>query len=183
MNPRHFGLTFALMATIWVTFVVDRVLPLEQFGLRPRTLDGLIGIAAMPFLHANLAHLISNSLPLLVLLFMVILTTRKPVAITVAISLLSGVLIWLFARNGNHIGASAVVFGLATFLIAGGYRANSVLAFAAAVVTFFVYGATLFSGVMPQSAQVSWDGHLAGAVAGVLVARFAHTLPGAKGMS
>ncbi len=182
MNQRYFGLTIALMATIWVTFVADRVLPLEQFGLRPRSLDGLIGIAAMPFLHANLAHLMSNSVPLLLLLLMVILTTRTPVMVTVAISLLSGVLIWLFARSGNHIGASALVFGLATYLIAGGYRANSMLAFAAAVVTFFVYGATLFWGVLPQSAQVSWDGHLAGAVAGVLVARFAHTLPGPKGM-
>jgi membrane associated rhomboid family serine protease len=181
MTQRHIGLTLALLATIWVTFVADRLLPLEQLGLRPRTLDGLFGIVAMPFLHANLPHLMSNTLPLLVLLFMVILTTRAPVVVTVAISLVSGVLIWLFARNGNHIGASALVFGLATYLIAGGYRAHSALAFGAAVVTFFVYGATLLSGVLPQGSQVSWDGHLAGAVAGVMVARMARNLATTRG--
>ncbi|MFK8014307.1 MAG: rhomboid family intramembrane serine protease [Gammaproteobacteria bacterium] len=180
MTRRNFGLLLAFITLIGLVFVADRLLPLERFGLTPRTLDGLIGVAMMPFLHANYAHLIGNSVPLVVLLLLVMATNRAPVATTVSITLLSGVLIWLFARGGNHIGASALVFGLATFLIAGGYQAKSAMALIAAVITLATYGVTLLSGVLPVDARVSWDGHLAGAVAGVLVAQWQRRMPVAR---
>jgi len=106
------------IVVLCVSFVADRVLPLEQFGLRPRTLDGLTGIVAMPLLHADLAHLCANLVPLIVLMAMLIATQPKPLTTALLISVLSGVFTWLFARNGNHIGASGLVFGLATCLIA-----------------------------------------------------------------
>ncbi|MFK7886392.1 MAG: rhomboid family intramembrane serine protease [Gammaproteobacteria bacterium] len=160
------------IVVLCVSFVADRVLPLEQFGLRPRSLEGLTGIVAMPLLHADLAHLSSNLVPLILLMAMLIATQPRPLITALMISLLGGALTWLFARNGNHIGASGLVFGLATCLIVGGYRSRSMLAFAAAGITAVVYGTTLLSGVMPASGRVSWDGHLAGAVAGIVVARY-----------
>ncbi len=159
------------LAVIVVVFALDVFLPLEQFGLRPRHLDGLVGIVAMPFLHANLSHLCSNLVPLAVLLGMLVVSDARPLATVVMVALLGGVLTWLFARSGNHVGASGLVFGLAAYLIARGVSARSLTALAVAGVTVALYGATLLGGIVPSAGPVSWDGHLAGAVAGVLVAR------------
>lgn len=160
-----------LLGIIIAVFLLDIVLPLERFGLRPRSIDGLFGIAAMPFLHANVAHLCSNLVPLGVLMAMLLISDERPVATTLSIAVLGGVLTWLFARSGNHVGASGLVFGLAAYLIARGFKARSMLAFAVAGVTVLLYGTTLLSGVVPTRGPVSWDGHLAGAVAGIVVAR------------
>ena len=166
------GNVLLLLVLIVLAFALDIVLPLERLGLRPREIDGLFGIAAMPFLHASFSHLCSNLVPLAVLMALLSLTVARPMATALAIALLSGLLTWLFARSGNHVGASGLVFGLASCLIAGGYRARSLTAFVIAAVTLFLYGTTLLVGVLPSRGAVSWDGHLAGAIAGLVVARF-----------
>lgn len=165
------GMVVAIPAIIVIVFGLDLFLPLERLGLRPRYLSGLTGIIAMPFLHASLTHLLSNLVPLTVLLFLTRLIRPRPLATVVGIAVLGGLLTWVFARGGNHIGASGLVFGLATFLMASGLHARSLTAVAVAVVTLFLYGATILGGVVPTGGAVSWDGHLAGAVAGIVVAR------------
>lgn len=161
-----------LLGVIVVVFGLDLFLPLEQLGLRPRRIDGLPGIAAMPFLHADLAHLCSNLVPLGVLLFMLLLSDDRPVATTLTVAVLGGLLTWLFARSGNHVGASGLVFGLAAYLVVRGLYARSFTAMVVAGVTVMLYGATLLGGIIPTGGRVSWDGHLMGLIAGAVVARY-----------
>ncbi|MEM6638604.1 MAG: rhomboid family intramembrane serine protease [Pseudomonadota bacterium] len=160
-----------LIAVILIVFVADRGLPLERFGLRPRDVGGLVGIVTMPFLHANFAHLLANLTPLCVLLGLLLVSERRPLATVLLITLVGGALTWIFARHGNHIGASGLVFGLAGYLIANGWYTRSLPSIALAVLTAGVYGSTLLTGFIPTAGPVSWDGHLAGFVGGALVAR------------
>lgn len=160
-----------LIGLIWLTFLIDRLAPLEQLGLRPRSLGGMPGIAVMPFLHFDYRHLMSNTVPLIVLLGLLAFDRHNSLGTVVLIILLSGVLLWCFGRSANHIGASGLVFGLAGYTVARGYKAQSFASFAAAAVTLFLYGGSLLTGILPTTAAVSWDGHLSGLVAGVAIAR------------
>ena len=125
----------------------------------------------MPFLHQGFFHLLANTLPLLV--FGALLLTRGAdyfIRGLVLVTLLGGVLLWLFGRNAAHIGASGVVFGLFGLLIARALFTRSVESVVIAVVVMLGYGGLIW-GVLPTDATVSWDGHLAGLVAGVASAR------------
>lgn len=155
---------------IWVIFFFDRFLPLENFGLIPRHIDGLFGIVAMPFLHADMAHIVGNTLPLFVLLTLLAGSKANSQFIVVAIILVSGILLWLFGRTALHIGASGLVFGLAGFLIASGILEKRIIPLLVSAVVAFFYGSTLLAGVLPGQEGVSWDGHLLGVIAGILVA-------------
>lgn len=159
-----------LLLLIWAVFVADLFLPLEQFGLRPRELGGLTGIVAMPFLHGGLGHLMGNTVPLLVLLSLLALREDPTLSRVVSIAVLGGIILWLFGRSAIHIGASGLVFGLATYLIVAGWRERTFSAVAVAAVVALFYGGTLVSGVLPLWRGVSWDGHLAGVIAGAIVA-------------
>ncbi len=152
---------------IWVTYLVDRVAPLEQLGLRPREFSGLTGIVAMPFLHSSFAHLTANTIPLLVLLGLLLVTHQRLVVTVPVLVVSSGTVLWVFGRDGLHIGASALVFGLAACLIAGAWRSRSVVALLVALVVAAFYGGSLLTGIVPTGGGVSWDGHLAGVVTGV----------------
>ena len=157
------------LVLIWGIFLLDRVLPLEQFGLVPRDLSGAIGILTMPFLHADFQHLIGNSVPLIILLCLLAGSRVSSFKTSVSISLLGGVLLWLFGRTALHIGASGLIFGLMTFLIFAGYFERRVRSILIAVLVGVLYGGTLLSGMLPRQG-VSWDGHLFGALAGFFVA-------------
>lgn len=158
---------------IWVIFILDRVLPLELLGLVPRTFSGLTGIVAMPFLHQDLSHIMSNTPPLFVLLALLAGSRGNTAIIVVALIILGGVLLWLFGRgNALHIGASGLVFSLVSFLIAAGIFEQRMLSILVSVVVGILYGTTLLMGVLPGQQGVSWDGHLLGGVAGVIVAWF-----------
>jgi membrane associated rhomboid family serine protease len=104
----------AFVGAIWSVFIIGQVLPfrLESFGITPRTTGGLIGILAAPFLHANLEHLINNTVPLTVLLLLLAGSKPQSWAIVASIVLLSGALLWLFGRPATHIGASSLIYGL-----------------------------------------------------------------------
>ena len=161
------------VAAIWAIFLVDQLLPLSQMlGLRPRSLGGIPGIVAMPFLHGGWRHIISNTVPLVVLLTLLAGTRKNSLGIIVSISLLGGVLLWLLGRGANHIGASLLVFGLAAYLIVHGIKTKSFVNILLSLLVAFIYGTTLLTGVSPMQKGVSWDGHLFGAVAGGLVAWF-----------
>ena len=163
----------AFIGVMWLAFVVDLVVPvdLNGLGLVPRTARGLIGIPMMPFLHANLGHLISNTLPLLVLLGLLAGSRSRSWEVVLEVIVLAGLLLWVAGRPAIHIGASGLVFGLAAFLVVSGLIERRPVALAVAGLVLFLYGGSLLAGMLPWvGSQVSWDGHLCGALAGGLVA-------------
>jgi membrane associated rhomboid family serine protease len=107
------------VVAIWVVFFLDCVLPfdLTSYGLIPCTLTGLVGIPTMPFLHANLQHIVSNTLPIFILLILLAGSKANSWEVAVEVVLLGGVFLWLFGRPATHIGASSLIFGLMAFLI------------------------------------------------------------------
>ena len=147
-------------------------LPLEQFGIVPRTVRGLIGILFSPILHGNLHHLWANAVPLFVLLVLLLSNPQYHPGRTLAlIWLASGIGTWLIGRGGAvHIGASSIVFGLAAFLIVAGFTVRSWRSAVIALFVFLFYGG-IFYGALPHAGPISWEGHLSGAVAGAWIAR------------
>jgi membrane associated rhomboid family serine protease len=159
------------IAAIWGVFLLDRVLPLEQFGLVPRNWGGLVGVATMPFLHANFTHLLNNTVPLLVLLTLLAGSRADSRAVVVIVAILGGLLLWLFGRGHSvHIGASGLVFGLAVFLIVSGLLERRTVPLLVSLLVAFIYGTTLLGGILPWQPGVSWDGHLFGGIAGAAAA-------------
>lgn len=159
----------AFVGLIWFIFIIGHVFPfrLESFGVTPRTLRGLVGIPAAPFLHANLAHLISNTIPLTVLLLLLAGSKARSWAIVAYIVFLSGTLLWLFGRPATHIGASSLIYGLIAYLIVSGICERRIVPLIISLIVGFLYGGSLASGVLPSSVpNISWEGHLFGAVAG-----------------
>ena len=164
---------FAFLGVIWLAFAIDWSLPVEltAYGLVPRTAQGLVGIPLMPLLHGSLAHLTGNTLPLVVLLGLLAGSRCRTWRIVAEVVFLSGLLLWLLGRPAIHIGASGLVFGLATFLVVAGFLERRPIALAIAAIVILLYGSSLASGVLPWAgSQISWDGHLCGAVAGGLLA-------------
>lgn len=162
------------VASIWAAFLLDLLLPADliQYGIVPRTASGLSGILAMPFLHGGWAHLLSNTLPLLVLLCLLAGSRANSAAVVIAIVLLGGLLLWLLGRGGRvHVGASGLIYGLIAFLLVAGFRERRFVPLAVAVLVGVLYGGTLLSGSLPTAGpHISWDGHLLGAIAGAAVA-------------
>jgi membrane associated rhomboid family serine protease len=163
----------SFVGVIWVVFLADVVIPVDinAWGVVPRTTSGLIGIPAMPFLHAGWQHLLGNTVPLTVLLCLTAGSRANSRTVVICVILAGGSLLWLFGRNANHIGASGLIYGLMAFLLVAGTLERRLVPLAVAVLVGFLYGGTLFFGVLPTAGeQVSWDGHLFGAIAGGLVA-------------
>jgi membrane associated rhomboid family serine protease len=163
----------AFVGAIWAVFIVGQVLPfrLESFGITPRTSGGLIGILAAPFLHANLEHLINNTVPLTVLLLLLAGSKPQSWAIVASTVIFSGALLWLFGRPATHIGASSLIYGLTAYLVVSGIREERIIPLIIAIVVGLLYGGTLALGLIPRwGSQVSWEGHLFGAIAGGVIA-------------
>lgn len=165
-------LTCGFVVLIWAVFVFDQMLELGliRFGLRPREGLGLLGLATTPFLHYNLAHIGSNTFPLLVggtiMLFL------YPNAALRAVPMLivgSGALAWIFARPNVHIGASGLVYGILAFIFVSGILRRDLRSVGAALMVWFFYGSMIW-GVFPVGRTTSWELHLAGMVLGVLLA-------------
>jgi membrane associated rhomboid family serine protease len=159
----------ALVIVLWVVQLYGHFfeLNLSFLGLRPRSLEGLPGIIAEPLLHGSYSHLISNSVPLFLLLMASIYFYRG-VAFRVLfrIWLLTGVLVWIFARPSLHIGASGLVYGLAAFLAVSGFIRNDNRLMAISFLVVFLYGGMIW-GVFPIFPNVSWESHLAGTLSGI----------------
>ena len=160
------------IAVIWAAFLLSLVFPsLNSFGVVPRTLRGLVGIAAAPFLHADFHHLLGNTVPLFILLALLAGSKARSFEIVIDVIVLGGLLLWVFGLGAYHIGASGLIFGLITFLMLSGFLEKRVVPMMIAVFVGFLYGGTLIWGIMPSfGSQMSWDGHLCGAVAGGIVA-------------
>ncbi|MFM8214400.1 MAG: rhomboid family intramembrane serine protease [Pirellula sp.] len=164
---------------LWMVFMADWILPvdLRRWGIVPRELGGLWGILFSPFLHGDLSHLLSNFLPLMILLALLLVTQKQGWLIVMQIVLIGGLLLWIFGRPAVHIGASGLIYGLIAYLMAAGFRQGRFGPALAALLVGFLYGGTLLSGVLPSvGEQVSWDGHLTSAIAGGLLGYFSTSL-------
>ncbi len=163
----------AMVALMWVLETIDVVGGnLDANGIHPRDVDTLPDIAFAPFLHAGWGHLIGNTVPFVVLGGAIALSgLARTAAVTVIVALVGGFGTWLIGpADTNHIGASGLVFGFAAYLIARGAVSRRALHLAAGVAVIAVYGATLLFGFIPHPG-ISWQGHLFGAVGGVVAAR------------
>jgi membrane associated rhomboid family serine protease len=161
---------------MWLVEILDTVAldnRLESSGIRPRSVDGLDGILWAPFLHGGFAHLISNTIPFVLLSALVLAKgLRRYVTASAIIILLGGLLVWLFAIGSNeiHVGASGWVFGLFGYLIATAWYERRPLSILLAVVAVVLYGSTILFGFLPRPG-LSWEGHLFGFIAGIAAAR------------
>ncbi len=163
-----------LVALMWVVGMVNALVDyqLSEYGVVPRTVDGLIGIPLMPFLHGSFDHLVVNTLPAVVLGGLVAFQgSKKFLTATVFITLVGGGALWVVGRSAVHVGASGLIFGYFGYLIARAWYTRSLGAVLIAVVVAVVYGGILL-GVLPFFQEgVSWEGHLTGLIAGALAAR------------
>jgi len=161
-----------LVGAMWVLELLDTAMgyPLDAFGIVPRSESGLIGIGFAPFLHYGLGHLLANTTALLVLGALVLLTTPYFWMVTVAVALFGGLGVWLTGDPHTLvIGASGLVYGYAAYLVALGVFRRSLTNLLVAVLVVVLYGGFVF-GVLPGRAGISWQGHLFGAIVGVLMA-------------
>ena len=167
----------AFVGFLWLIYLVN--LPLKvmswdlvKYGMVPRTARGLIGILTMPFLHDGLDHLLGNTVPLAVLLFMLATSRSFARRIVLALILVSGVFTWLLGISSPVVGASGLIYALTAYLITAGLHERQLISAATAVLVGVLYGGTLFWNLLPTAGKtVAWDAHLLGAAAGAV---FAH---------
>ena len=147
-------------------------LDLTRFGVRPGSLSGLPGVLVAPLLHGDFSHLISNSLPLLVLATgMLYLYPQSSFKVIPAVYLGPGFAVWLFGRPTLHIGASGLIYGLAMYILVSGVIRRDTRAVSASMLVFFLYG-TLLWGLLPSHSNISWETHLIAALIGLVLAVF-----------
>ena len=164
---------FGSLAVMWVVEIINGFIGhgLSLWGILPRTTPGLIGIPLSPFLHGSFNHVLSNTIPFLVLGGLVGLRGgQKLVGISLFIIVAGGAGVWLLGRPAVHVGASGLVFGYFGYLVANGWFDRRPLSILAAIAVIVVYGSLVF-GVIPTTGFVSWEAHLFGLLAGVLAAR------------
>jgi membrane associated rhomboid family serine protease len=174
---RSFFYPLCFVIVLWLVFLVQNMLPVNfvRYGILPRTVAGLPGIITSVFIHADLQHIASNTFPLLVLGAMLFYFYRK-IAMQAGlwIWLIRGIWLWVGGRDGGqiamyHIGASTLIYGLASFLFFSGIIRRHKQLMVVSMLVVFMYGSITW-GIFPFKSDMSWEGHLFGALAGVLVA-------------
>jgi membrane associated rhomboid family serine protease len=170
---KRFVPVLALVACCWVVFALNQVLSqggLNRFGIIPRYLPGLPGILFAPFLHESYAHLAANTMPLLILGGILCARSRAEFVLVTAFGiLLGGAMTWLFARTASHIGASGLVFCYLGYLGSLAWFRGTFGTLVVSLICIVGYGG-LIRGVLPGADHVSWESHLAGLVAGIVLA-------------
>jgi len=170
-------LVAAMAALMWIVEIADQVGGgrLDRYGIEPREAEGLDGVVLAPFLHGDFDHLIGNTIPFLALGFAIALGGAARVAIvTAVVALVGGLGTWLVAPSDTvHIGASGIVFGYAAYLVARGVYSRSMVQIGVGLVVLGVWGTTLLRGLVPENG-ISWQGHVFGAVGGVVAAWLLH---------
>lgn len=170
------AIPFLLLVIIWGVHFLNVSFPnllIYTYGILPREIAGLKGILFSPFIHSttdNFSHIFNNSVPLFVLTYF-FLISYKPIftKVSVFIWLFSGVCVWLAARENYHIGASGVIYGLAFFLFFSGIFSKNKRLISVSLIVVFLYGSMVW-GIFPTEERISWEAHLFGAIAGVVMA-------------
>lgn len=165
-------ISLGFLAALWVIFIIDIAfgLRLGQYGLRPGSIPGLIGVFTAPLFHASWNHIFSNSLPLLLSLTAVLfLYPNSAIRAIPIIWIGSGIFGWIVGRPSYHFGASGLIYGLLAYVLVSGIIRKDMRSIAASLLVWFLYG-TMVWGVLPIKPNMSWELHLGGAVMGVLTA-------------
>ena len=167
------------VAIFWLLEILDQLVfrgSLDIFGIIPHQVIGLRGILFAPFLHGDFPHLIANTVPFLILGWLVMLQETSDFFIVTGLTMLVGGLgVWLFAAPGSiHIGASILIFGYLGFLLLRGYFQRNIPSILLSILVFLLYGGTIW-GVLPSRPGISWQGHLFGFLGGVLAAKLIAT--------
>ncbi len=160
-------------ASAWLVWAVDLVVPGNiGHGIVPRTAYGVTGIVMAPFIHANLQHLLANTVPFVILGAVILLRgARAFTTVAIVSALVAGAGTWLFGTPGTmHIGASGVVFGFFGYLLFRAIYDRRVSSFFIALVVALLYGGSLLLSLVPAQG-ISWSGHLFGFVGGIVAAR------------
>lgn len=172
----------SFVSILWIVFLLNFISPVDfrNFGLVPREGWGLMGILTMPFIHGSFSHLIGNSIGLLVMLTVLyncISNTDRVTIGAIRICIITGILLWIAGRNTNddgmlivHIGASGLLYGLVTFSLFCSIWTSNIWLFVASILVLLYTGSSLLVGFSPLQHGVSWDGHIAGAFAGIFAA-------------
>jgi membrane associated rhomboid family serine protease len=171
-----FAVVAAMAILMWLVETIDIAAgDLDGAGIRPRDPDGLVGVATSPFLHGSWGHLIGNTIPFVALgMVIAIGGLARVAAVTGIVAVVGGLGTWLTApSNTVVIGASGLIFGYATYLIARGVYTRRGLHLAGGLIVLAVYGTTLLFGLVPTPG-VSWQAHLFGGIGGVVAARALH---------
>ncbi len=169
-NKIHRSLFFPLFfsAIIWGVKIIESALPYSfaKFGIYPKTLFGLKGVLFAPFIHDDFSHLVSNTVPLVILGAMLFFFyPRSGLKAMALIWLIGGLAVWATARSAYHIGASGLVFGLVSFLLFSGIIHKKRQLYAVSLIIIFLYG-SMIQGVFPGDIAISWEGHLSGFISG-----------------
>lgn len=166
------------VVVVWMAFIVDYAgvftWDFSRLGILPGVVDGLVGIIFSPFIHSSFSHLLSNTLPLLILIwFLFYFYSKIAFGAFICLWLSSGFLTWIIGRGSYHVGASGLVFGLLFFLFFSGIFRKYIPLVAVSLIVAFIYGSTIWS-IFPITemvdASISWEGHLSGAVSGLIFA-------------
>lgn len=163
-----------LVVLMWLLEILDWLLPWwhpDAWGIIPRRVIGLRGILFAPLLHGSFSHVAANSIPFIVLGWLVMLRrTHEFFVVTAVVAFIAGLGTWLFgSSNSIHIGASGIIFGYFGFLVLLGYFERSIGSILRAVIVGAVYGGLIW-GVLPLQAGISWESHLFGFLGGALAA-------------
>jgi len=164
----------SLVGIMVIAYFANVLTPIEfnSWGIRPRSIDGLIGIPLVIFLHGNINHLFSNIVPLFILGLLLRSYGKAYFAqTTIALTLLSGLLTWIFSPSSLLVGASGLVFAYFSYLIAKAIRKKTPLTILIALVVIITYGYLFFSLASIQQG-VSWTGHACGFASGILLALY-----------
>ncbi|HAP70733.1 MAG TPA: rhomboid family intramembrane serine protease, partial [Flavobacteriales bacterium] len=176
MKPNNLISSILVPAILVITLVLIKLAEVvfetsfAQWGIFPRKVSGLLGILTFPFIHGDWKHLFNNSSALLVLGSMLYFFYREVASRSLFwIYLLSGVWLWVGGRANIHIGASGVVYGLFGFLFVSGLLRKHLKLMALSMLVVFLYGSLVW-GIFPVDETISYEGHLLGLFAGVIVA-------------
>ena len=159
---------------IWIVKILEYYfdLNLYKFGVFPREIMGLRGILFTPFIHNDFTHLLNNSIPILVLGSLFVFFYRNlSFEIFMWLFVVSGILLWGIGRPNYHIGASGIIYALATFLFTSGLIKKDTRLAAISLIIAFLYGSLIW-GIFPSKLNISWEGHLSGLISGLIVAIF-----------
>ncbi len=167
-----FEIITSVIVLLWIILAVNFFLPINSYGIIPRDINGLKGVIFSPFLHANMYHLIANSITLFFLgLIFITLERRRAIMITLYLIICGGLGTWIIGRSGAvHIGSSGVIYGIMGYLFFIGIFSRNIKTILVSLVTFFFYGGAIW-GILPVNSFVSWESHLCGLFSGMFVPR------------
>jgi membrane associated rhomboid family serine protease len=176
---RGIYLTLSFILLLWIIKSVEwaREMDFGFYGILPRTIEGSIGIITAPLIHGDAIHLMSNTIPLIILgVGLFYFYHQIAIEVFVWIYLASGFWVWIVGREAYHIGASGLVYGLVMFIFWGGILRKNPRSLAISMIIFFLYGGMIY-GLFPFDEAVSWESHIMGSVAGIFLALHFRKVP------